>query len=218
MTFTIILVILFCLFIIALWWVLPIIASVRTLKRGEPFNNWASVIIQLTGVSAVWGWLLYGVEGAVGYAFFPPFWLVSSAHLTDWIAPMDLSLSRFFATSTITLVATAMLLLWLTKLKPQYFFHVTIILPLMVTTLVGLRAMNPPIQDAIEKRATELGATCLVAKPIWVSILSKKYGPQSAHARARLGGELIYWSYRKQDFYPGGKLNRQMPDDWCPNW
>ncbi|CAN0582757.1 unnamed protein product, partial [Ectocarpus sp. 12 AP-2014] len=163
---------------------------------------WASVIIQLTGVSAVWGWLLFGVEGAVGYAFFPPFWLVSSAPLTDWIAPMDLPLSRFFATSTITSVATAMLLLWLTKRKSHYFFHVTIILPLVVSTLVGLWAMNPPIQDSIEKRATELGATCLVAKPIWVSIRSLKFGYQPAHAQARLGGDLIYWSYRKQDFYP----------------
>jgi len=207
----------FLTFTIALWWTWPVSALVRKIRSGRMPHWSVSVMLQLTGVSGILGGLFYGISGVIGGVLFPPIWPFSTSFFLHKAEIAALPTSQFFTVSILAAAVSAAALITIAKIWQTSALHSVVLVPFCIATLSGLWAMDMTAQQLISDRATELGVTCLNSKPIWDSIRDAGSGYPGRHATARQGNDILYWSYRQQDFNVDFTLRTPRPATWCPS-
>lgn len=160
-------------------------------------------MLQFGLLSALWGTLQLGLFGAVLGLLFPLYWLLSASFYIETAQDLHLPLAETTLAWGVAGGVSAALLVIGTKTKARDLAHIALILPIAAATIVSLWIMNSDVQTRMEKRATELGATCLETRSLWSSVQTFIYSPWAPrHAIAIVDGEFMGWSYRRNDFYP----------------
>jgi len=204
---------------IALWWGWPVIACMRAQHRQVALPISASFMLQFSLLSAIWGALQLGLFGAILGLLFPPYWLLSASFYLETAQELNLPITETSLAWGVAGAVSAALLAIGARVKARGLAHIALILPIGVATFASLWIMNSEVQSRMEKRANELGATCLETRGLWSSVRTAIYSPWAPrHAIAIVDGGFMAWSYRRNDFYPidpgflpGSKTNCPVP-------